>query len=988
MADTKKLNGDYEMGVTASDKSSRDGGCFLTKTAGVAVAVGVGLVLTAAVLMTYYIPDRSCPSNPLPTIAEPEENKMPTPVEVPDVEPTVEGRLPDTIIPYHYDVRLKVFMDENISYPSGDGSFMDIKGDISIYVDCEKSTNEIVVHNRLLTVESGSVKDTDSGQEITVESIDRSQVDNQWTIIKTETQLQKDRRYIITLASVGTLNHPDNRGFYFARYTENDEDKHFLATQFESRHARKAFPCLDEPALKATFTTTLVYPYQSGRIALSNTNIESSDVETDINGNIWNVTQYEETVKMSTYLNAYTIGEWACIYNTTRYDIGFGVCSQPSLIDQAEYALYTGMDQISMFEDLFNLSYVPVKMDMPAVPVFSPGAMENWGLILYREVYIIYDPNFHTPARKKGVAGVIAHELVHQWFGNAVTMEWWDDLWLNEGFADFFQYYGLDYSEKGFETFDQLFLKDNTYLAFVADQVGTSRPIITPSTSSRMIYQKAGTLIEMMRSFLGEDALFEGLRRYLHKYEWGNTVSDNLWQSLTETVDDLWGMNMKESFGYDMKDIMDTWFLQMGFPVVTLTRTGTNLITAEQEHFLLDPNDIPQDKYYTNLGYVWHIPLTYTHEAQKEYQAPTTLWLHRTGGNMVIEGLTSMQWYLANINQSAYIRVNYDIDNWRLLAKQLLLHHQAIPVRSRAHLIDDAFHLGQAHRLDHVIAIEMMQYLYKEEDYMPWQSFAADQYYTKYMLWRSATYAMYEKYVRHQMSNNYDTMGWEFDYFNEDTDYYRRLDTLRISCDYSHPGCVESASAQYKEWMDNPDDNKIETDMRSNVYCTAIRYGGEVEWKFAYERQKEDGDERGRLQSAMACSRTPWNLQRYMEEALEGTEFSASTTIAYVRDNSGLGFDLAWDFTLQNFDALLETNNPNTAYGIVWSFASKMNTEKDLEKLNAFGEKHYDMPGTEANDFYDAVTKVQTNIKWMERNMMDISTFLKAVSYNMNNMSM
>ncbi|XP_070558850.1 aminopeptidase N-like [Ptychodera flava] len=697
---------------------------------------------------------------------------------------------------------------------------------------------------------------------------------------------------------------------------------------------------------------------------------------------VWIVTQYEQTVVMSTYLNAYTIGDWACIQNTTSHNIRFGVCSQPSLVHQAEYALHVGMEQTSMFEDLFDMKYALPKIDMPAVPIFAPGAMENWGLILYREVYIIYDPDEYTAARKKGVAAIIAHELAHQWFGNTVTMKWWNDFWLNEGFATFFQYYGLDFSERGFGTFDQFFLKDNTYRAFVSDQVGTSRPVVTPSTHPRMTYQKGSVLIEMMRNFLGEDILFEGFRRYLKKHEFGSTVTDDLWQALTETNDDLAGVSMKDSLGYDMKDLMDPWFRQMGFPVVTLTRTSTNVVTATQQQFLLDPNDSPQDKYYTNLGYVWHVPLTYTHEGEMEFRNPKRLWLHKSGGSVVLDRITNLDWYIANINQSAYIRVNYDVDNWRKLAKQLQYDHKALPVRNRAHLIDDAFHLGQAQHQDHVIALEIIEYLKSENEYMPWQAFVADQYYTKYMLWRSFAYGTYEKYIRNLMAANHDSMGWQFDYRNEDTDYYRRLDTLSVSCDYSNPDCVNTASSQFKAWMADPDDNRIEPDMRSTVYCTAIRYGTDAEWQFAYDRQKDDSSEGGRLRSAMACSRASWTLQGYMEEALESSSFDARTTIGYVRDNSGLGFDLAWAFTIESFDALAATYG-DSAYDIVWSFASKMNTNKDLEGLNDFGTKHYDMPGSAANGFYDAVQTVETNIKWADRNMGDINLFLNAFSHSL-----
>nr|XP_006820980.1 PREDICTED: aminopeptidase N-like [Saccoglossus kowalevskii] len=607
-----------------SDKKPLSGGWMVKKTTIYILVVVALIILTGAVLLAYLVPDRECEVTQIELPDDPETIKMPKPVDIPKTDPVPEARLPTTVIPYHYDVKLQVYLDEQLD---GD-KYLDIDGETYIYVTCKEATDEITVHIKTMTVDSCDVFETDNNQQISVTSTE-TVPENEFYVIKLSRSLGVGQKYKIHFNHTGTLNQTDLRGFYYATYTEDGEEKTFAATQFEPSRARRAFPCFDEPALKATFTTTLIY--RTGRIALANTEVVRNG--TYLEG--WIETEYDKTVVMSSYLNAYTIGDWECIYNTSRNNISFGVCSQPSLIEDTEYALYTGMDQMSMFEDLWNMPFPMTKTDMPALPVFGPGAMENWGLILYREIYIIYNPRDFTPSRKQGVAAVVAHELAHMWYGNAVTMEWWNDLWLNEGFATYFQYYGLDYSVPGFDTFDQLFLRDVTYRAMRSDQVGTSTPVSAERTIYRMIYQKGGALINMMADFLTQDLLFDGLRKYLHRHEWGNTVNDDLWTALTETVDAHLGKRMNETLGYDMKDIMDTWVLQMGFPVVTLTRTATNLVTAEQEHFLLDPNDEPQeDPGLPQLGYVWHIPLTYTHEAELNFHTPTRTWLHKTGGRL------------------------------------------------------------------------------------------------------------------------------------------------------------------------------------------------------------------------------------------------------------------------------------------------------------------------------------------------------------------
>ncbi|XP_077988211.1 aminopeptidase N-like [Glandiceps talaboti] len=971
--------------VEYAGKSSGSG-CFVNRTAWILIVLTVCALITAGVLLAYYVPDRSCePDN---EGGEDEEIKMPTPIEVPSDKEEFEGRTPDTLIPYHYVVWLQPYIDEQLD---GD-KFMDLDGVTSVYVECVKTTNEIKIHHKFMTIHKYEVYALgDDGQDVKQIEVTGHEIDTkyEWFVMHTGDDLEADKKYRLVFEHVGTVNQTDNRGVYYATYVENNQNKSYVATQFQAVRARRAFPCFDEPSLKATFNTTLVF--RPHRIALSNTEIiQNTTYDDPHTGDTWNVSVFDTTELMSTYLNAYTIGDWECIEDTTRNGIKFRVWSQPSLLHTAEYGLDIGMEQLSSFEELWNISYPLPKMDMVALPVFGPGAMENWGLILYREVYLLYDPGNHTPSRKKGVAAVVAHELIHQWFGNWVTCAWWSDLWLNEGFATYFELYGLDMVEEGFDTWDQFFLKDATHRAFSSDQRGTSHPVVmdvgfeSEIAFDTITYQKGGSLIMLMDGFLGEDLMFEGFRFYLRRHAYQPVVTDNLWDALTETYEVIMGQSMTQSIGYDMKDIMDTWTLQMGFPVVTLTRTATNLITATQEHFLLDPNDEPQDTHFPDLGYVWHVPLTFTHEGDQNVNDPQSVWLHKTSAEIPLEGATNLHWYVANINQTAYIRVNYDVENWRKLAKQLQTDHKVLPARNRAHLVDDALHLGQAHHLDHVIAFEAMEYLYNDDEYMPWQAFVNAQYYTKYMLWRQSSYGMLEKYIRHLIQPNYNTVGWDFDY-SEDVDYYRRLDTLRTACDYNHDECVSNATSQYAAWMADPDNNQIEENMRSNVYCTSIRHGSDVEWQFAYERQKVDNSEGGRLRSAMGCSRTPWTLQRYMEEALVGEDFLAPTTIEYVRDNSGLGFSLAWDFTLQNFDSLKESLQ-NAAYDIVWAFASKMNTERDLKQLTDFGAKYHDMPGTVANSFYKALETVETNIQWIDRNMGDIRSFLEAIVHNLSTM--
>ncbi|XP_070558853.1 aminopeptidase N-like [Ptychodera flava] len=962
---------------TKYSPEEKKGGCFVTKAMAITLTFLVILVIVGAALMAYYIPQNVCEATPTP--GEPEETKMPddTVVREPGVE--FNGRLPDTLVPYHYEVELRPYLDEE---KDGD-KWKTNEGKVVIYLTCVKNTKEIKVHHDKMEIQSRAVKDAD-GSEVGIASTEIDALYN-WYIIHTVDELQAGTNYTINMTFVGTVIQADARGFYYSSYTEDGKTTPFVASHFEPTRVRDAFPCLDEPHLKATFATTLVHRKMGvsrERIALSNMPIIRNETFTE-GGDEWVKTHFNTSVKMPSYLNCYAIGEFICKEDKYR-DYQFRTWSRPSVINATEYSLKVGMEQLGYFEDTFEIPYDLPKMDFVALTEFSPGAMENWGLVLYRESTMLYPiDDRKTPATKKGVAAIVAHELLHQWFGNYVTMVWWDHIWLNEGFATYFQHFAAQHSEPQYDFYEQLFLGDETYRAMEVDQLGTSRPLVTPSgfyaeirfLFDRISYDKGGALIMMIKSFLGEDKMLEGFRNYLKEYIFNNAHTDDLWQSLNEV----------QGNSLDVRTIMDTWSLQMGFPVVTITRHSEDhtKATADQTQYLLYPFDEPKDDDYTDRGYKWYIPLTFTHKSEREYNEPSLSWLERESADLDFEGINEDDWYLANINQTAYIRVNYDVDNWRKLAKQLNESFEVIPLRSRSHLLDDALHLGRSHHLDHVIALELMEYLRHEDQHLPWNTVYNDHFFTAYMLWRSSTYGMFQKYMRYLISPSYDHLGWDFDYtYSEgnEIEYYRQLTTLRTACEYNHAECVGNATQLYHDWISNPDgEHPIDPNMRSSAYCTVIRHGSYVEWESAYIRQSVDLTEGSRLRSALGCSREPYTLIGYMEKSMDTSNgLSASSTIGSVRDNSGLGFTLAWEFTMDHFDALHERYG-DSAYGIVWAFADKMNSQNDLDQLNAFGERYYDMPGEEAVKFYEAVDKVTANIAWADRNMGAIKDFLSDV---------
>jgi aminopeptidase N len=346
-----------------------------------------------------------------------------------------------------------------------------------------------------------------------------------------------------------------------------------VSTQFESHHAREAFPCIDEPEAKAVFDLSITAP--SKLKAIANMPILTSHI---VDNNT--TTQFMSTPIMSTYLLAFVIGDIHNIEASTNDGVNVGVWAttdQPK--ESLQFALEVGVKTIEFLNGYFGVKYPLPKLDQIAIPDFSSGAMENWGLVTYREIALLVDPQKSSTSSKEMVALVIAHELAHQWFGNLVTMKWWDDLWLNESFATLMEYIIIDnlYPEWNvmltFASHEALsaFRRDIlSGVQAVACQVNHPDEISTLFDPS-IVYAKGARLLWMVYNLVGEASFKQGLTNYFNKHAYGNTVGADLWQALSNAS------------GLDVGSIMDTWINQPGVPCVTINKTIDNKINLQQD---------------------------------------------------------------------------------------------------------------------------------------------------------------------------------------------------------------------------------------------------------------------------------------------------------------------------------------------------------------------------------------------------------------------
>lgn len=438
--------------------------------------------------------------------------------------------------------------------------------------------NELRLHAKDLEISSAQIDGTD-----TTHSQDGDE------LILTPKESIKAGEHTATISFSGIITDPMH-GLYPCYYEHNSVKKEWLATQFESHHAREVFPCIDEPEAKATFDVTLAT--EANITVLGNMPVKEQHTKDQKL-----VTSFETSPKMSTYLLAFVAGEMQSLETKTKSGVlvrSWATPAQPK--ENLAFSLQHTADTIDFFNNYFGVPYPLPKCDNVALPDFSSGAMENWGLITYRETALLVDPKNTPIAHKQQIASVITHELSHQWFGNLVTMKWWDELWLNESFASLMEYVGVDalYPEWSvwldFGPNDRAPALHRDMLPGVqAIKTDVNHPDeISTLFDPAIVYAKGATVLNMLKNYIGDEAFRDGLRLYFSRHQYANTAGSDLWVAFSETSD------------RDINSFMNAWLEKPGYPVVRIDQKGKKL-RLEQQRLLSS-----REKDTTSL---WPIPL-------------------------------------------------------------------------------------------------------------------------------------------------------------------------------------------------------------------------------------------------------------------------------------------------------------------------------------------------------------------------------------------
>jgi len=801
----------------------------------------------------------------------------------------------ETFVPEHYDL----FLDLNRADKTFSGK---------VTITGEAKTSKISLHQKDLTVEAVEV----AGQARPF-TLDK---DNEALYI----ELEAAGPVVMTITYTGKIT--DNMtGIYPSYYTVDGVKKEIISTQFESHFAREAFPSVDEPEAKATFDLALKFDQEEGELALSN--MPEIDVENRKATGVW---KFETTPRMSSYLLAFAAGDMQGITAKTKNGTLVGVyATKAHPASNLEFALDIAVRCIEFYEEYYGVKYpIPQSLHV-ALPDFSAGAMENWGLVTYREIYLLVDEN-STALSRQTVALVVAHELAHQWFGNLVTMKWWDDLWLNESFANMMEYVSVDAIEPSWKIFEDFqtsgapyALKRDATDGVQSVHVEVKHPDeINTLFDGAIVYAKGSRLMHMLRRWLGDDAFRKGLGAYFEKHQYGNTIGRDLWDALSQAS------------GRDVAAFMDAWLEQPGYPVVTAKVENDCLILTQKQFFIGEHED---------KGRLWPVPLNSNWQG-----LPDTLTTER----LEIPNYAA----LAAQNDGA-LRLNtentahYITDYQGELLDALLNNLSSLDNISKLQIVQERRLLAESGMISYADLLPVISKLANETSYMVVSAVSQVlEGLNRFVDEGSQTEEDYKALLKVLSQSNFDRLGFEKQEGESDEDEMVRQLIVgnMIKAD------DETAKAQASQIFDRYRDNleKLPAAIRLQVLVNQIKHHESKELTKLYLDlyvASNDGSFKNALSTALSYTKNKETLDELLATwkdkfTVKPQDLSAWYARFLSRDFTQ---EAVWSWARENWDWIKAALGGDMSFdSFVISPAVVFKTEKRLAEYKAFFEPQLD----------------------------------------------
>ena len=841
---------------------------------------------------------------------------------------TTPGKLPKEVVPTEYSIRIVPDIDK-----------LTFTGTETVKLSVHSPVQQLVLNALELEITSASV----DGKALPQSAI---KIDKKNELLKLELPSELAAgEHTLALSFSGKINQ-QGQGLFYARYQGqgNSTKKIMLGTQFEATDARRLFPCWDEPVFRARFQLAAVVP--ENWLAVSNMPIES---EKKIAGG--KEVRFAMTPSMSSYLNVFVAGELDLVESRSG-PTQIRVIATKGKAEMGRYALEATAQILKYYNDYFGVPYPLPKLDQIALPGGFGGAMEHWGGIPYYEAALLFDPKNSSAETKQDIYEVLAHEMAHQWFGDLVTMAWWDNLWLNEGFASWMGTKCTAHFNPQWEIWLRRNLpRDPTRRVGIAkeqamegDARATTHPIQQPiateaeanSAFDDITYKKGQSFLRMLESFLGEDVFREGIRRYIATHKYSNSTTADLWNALSG------------SSGKPIAEIAAGWTEQPGFPVVKIKREGGGKVLLRQERFTVNFKNAPPLE--------WRIPLTYWAAGQ----APASLLM--TAKSEHLQNIPADRALKLNIKGAGNYRVEYDEPSWNLLL-------QALPnlgVEDRVNLLSDAWALIQADRAPISLYFGLVEKLPSSTELAEREQIINVLDFINRLLIGSPEREKFQSYARSLLRPTFETLGWEPKTAEPATAGNLRASLIAALGDLNDQEIIAGCRKRFEKYLADP--ASLAPDLRAAVFGVVGRYADEETWNRLHELglKTTSVEEKENYYNALAGAMDPNLVKKTLPIALTD-ELPTSRAIFLVsrvaRESDHP--DIAWDFAKANMKALLAKTDALGANRYAPSLFTFFSEDSKANELKAYAKTN--LPAESAPEVAKAVDEIQFRSEFEKR---------------------
>jgi puromycin-sensitive aminopeptidase len=777
-------------------------------------------------------------------------------------------RLPRTAVPSRYDIRLEP-----------DLTTLTFNGTETVALDISERVSDVTLNAIELTIETASLEN-DRGETIrATPSMDEATERCRLTLASPAAP----GRWRLRLAFRGTLN-DKLRGFYRSVYKDpSGVSRTMAATQFEATDARRAFPCWDEPSFKAVFAVTLAI--DPALTAVSNTAIVSESREDGRK-----IVRFADSIKMSTYLVAFVVGELEATDAVMVRRTPLRVWCVPGKKHLARFGQEIGAASLAFFEDYYGLPYPGDKLDLLAIPDFAAGAMENLGAITFRETALLVDESAASHAELERVADVVAHENAHMWFGDLVTMSWWNGIWLNEAFATFMEMLAVDAWKPEWQRWATFGV--SRAAALTLDGLHSTRPIEFPVTSPRdadamfdvLTYEKGASVLRMLEQYLGAEVFRTGVRDYLETHKLANADTGDLWAALGRAAHQ------------PIPAVMDGWIFRPGYPVVTVSRDAGGHLVLTQQRFNYLRQPLPP-----------RAP-----EADQPWQVPVKLRVHGRGGSAEERVLLddrearlrlgeAADAVVANAGGHGFYRVRYTPD----LLEALLQRLDMLASIERFNLVNDAWAMAVAGLMPLTAYLELTARFRNERDKNVWSVLIGSLYSINRLL-EPADRPRFEALVRDRVAPAFAALGWTSRPGEDELTRQLRGDLARALGVLGNDRAVQARSAEiYAVSLRDP--GAVDPNLLPAVIAIMAHAGDAQryeEFLKAFRTARTPQDEQ-RYLYALAAFRDPALLRQTLERAINGEIRTQDAPFVVRSMLMGVyARELAWEFVKRHWDTM------------------------------------------------------------------------------------